>query len=407
MYAYYCRFMRLVAFGLVYFYLSFVAVSSALANPLSPIRGASVVPSGIPTATVGASNAYVFDSSNPRYTFISASDRRFPVPTSTVATTYSSSAWSTFARRALARSGVGIGVVLVGAKACQYVDCSGVWGEPLDFNDMGISPDYNWGDGSLYSVVESVALTSNDPLSDGWDELGSTIHNLIETRLAQTTAGTGSNERPIATFLVSNVNELATHYQVQFRVRYAYTDQPYNCPVGSSPSSGRCVRVDSIPFDESLFADAQPVANTNQQFNTALWEEMYSEQVPSSISLSIDDVVETTIQQITTSSGVQTVDTTDTYSYPVTANDTASPLVTPTKTTVTDTYENGILVDSKTTVESGTTTGGLPSPSPSGDGVTDCDFSFDLICEYAAIIRYMVLMAAYLLSAQFIIRSIK
>lgn len=468
MYGHFLRFNQLVFIRLVCICLSVFFVPKVLASPFDNVQGVRVISTSTPVASVGASNSYVFDSTNPRYTFISANARNYPVPTSTVATTYNQATWSPLARRALARSGVGIAVIFGTVTACRYFDCSGLWGEPLDLNSIGSSPDYNWGDGSLYSVLETVSLTSNDPLSDGWNELGSTIHNLIETRLAQTTVGTGSNERPIATFLVSQVGQVSTHYQVSFRVRYAYTDVSFNCPTGGTKLGNRCVPATSVPFDESLFADAVPQATTNTQFNNSLWELIEQEAQASTVILNIDEVEQSTNQTVTTNGVTQEIETVDTFTFPVTNNGTSSPTVNPTKTTTTNTYEAGNLVDTTTVVETGSSTGGLPGSGSSSDIPTDCDFfptlcewldwfrddvppeepdfdelllddvgeveftfnggsgscpapldisltvfsktvqlKYDVICDYAVVVSYFVLISASLFSALIVIRSVR
>lgn len=463
--------MRLVAFGLVCFYLSFAFASSSVnASAFSSVVGATIPSPTSPIVTASGSS-YVFSANDPRVSFPPPASS-YPVPKSVVSKTFPSASWRPYAMSALRASGASFALFFAADQICSQVNCVDlVWGENIKYQGSsdGIpvfidSVPLGWGS-STYRFCNS-----SSPSLSGFACLNEYEQQEIRSRLSMPWCFEVGHACIPVRFMVTLGTPPSQYYQYQFRVaEYHLID---SCP---SPyvftGSGCSSPSESVPFDESLFDDAVAVPNLSaeaSELNQALWNLLDSDSVIGDIFLDFEPVVETTTETVTSPESVpQTIESIVTYEFPVSNNNSPAPSVSPLKTTQTNIYQSGNLVDSVTNVETGSSSGGLP-PEPPIVSRYDCDFfptlcewlswfkdyeepepidyseiirddfepvdyvfdvpsgscpepividigilggtvdfSFDLICEYAETIRYFVLMSAYLLSALLIFRSIK
>lgn len=468
MYGYFFRFNQLVFFGLVCFCASLAFVPSlTFASAFSPVSGATIQSPASPiVTTVGTS--YRFAANDPRIV-ISPPNQDFPSPKGTVSKTYTLESWRPKALPALRLSGASFALFFAADAVCQTIDCVNlVWGQPMTTLGDGPAVTTDYSAFPNYFGTRSVIVVGTAS-SIGWNALSESDRNQIQSWLDSAVFGT----RPIATVLAFRavpVNVENNLYQQQFRVLYTFTDTPtpLQCPQPYVVSGSRCIAPaggDTIPFDESYFVDAVPAPNVSpaaSELNQALFRELDRDSVSGDISISLEPVTNTKTESITNSEGDFIRETIEEFTYPVSNNNSPSPSINPVKSTTTNLYQNGNLVDSETVVEENTSEGSQPQqpledcdlfPSICAfiDWVTDYDepeepdlsslsiddqeivdftfsapsgscpaplqislssfgssvtFDYDLICDYAAYIKIFVLLAASFFSSRIVLRSI-
>lgn len=369
---------RLSFVALVCFYLSVAAFPVVAQEGLyRKVNGVWVRNTG-PINPAASGTSYVYNTTNPRYTYIPANSS-YPQPSGSISATFDRNKWGPLALKALKRTPAAFALFYAADSACELVDCNTLfWGQDMTLltNFPGYTTNSTLGTG-FGSAFFNVSGSSQ---VEAWSNITTAGQNALMSQLNTSVI----NGRPVATWLSITPG---TNGGYTFRTRYVYTDISFTCPSGYNKVGSSCVATNggagaTIPFDESYFADAVPMPNDSAealQLNQALLEELLEAQADGVMNIVADPVTET---KTSTSlvEGVETVtEVIDTYSFPVTNNNTISPTIVPTKTTVTNVYQGGSLVSTNTSTEVSGGSGGQPPASSTVP--TDCDF-FPTICEF-------------------------
>lgn len=378
MYAYNNRYFRLSAFGLVCFCFALFAISSdVMAQQFGAVRGATIDNVYRPAASASGS-AYRFAANDPRVTF-SGSASSYPSPKGIVGKTYPLARWSPLAMQALRRVPLAMSVFYAADQVCQVYSCSTPYG--ADITVLGNPDGFGYSSeqlgtrlpGSFHGYCPSNQTPS---VACSYAHLSESAINTLNSNLAITFA----YGNPVTTYL--EARPTTNPYQYTFYVRAIATNEPYDCPTGYIQDMG-CVPIledYEIPFDESLFADATPSPNISPEaapLNDALWDLLNENRVATEIDLNFDNVEDTKTRTILRPAPEvdQVEETIRTYSYPVTENATLSPRVNPVLSETVNLYEGGNLISSVTTTEA------VESVGAGTSSLTDCAF-MPTVCEF-------------------------